>query len=118
MRNKNQRGVISNDNVSKMSGKFAPNEYGNFGRPSKNTRIIECRDPVSESASFYEQIGKGGEMRTIPGREGTVTKLDDGTRITYRVLTSSESSPAVDINVKRANTNINGQKIHFIKETK
>ena len=79
---------------------------------------IECRDPVSESASFYEQIGKGGEMRTIPGREGTVTKLDDGTRITYRVLTSSESSPAVDINVKRANTNINGQKIHFIKETK
>jgi len=56
-------------------------------------------------------------MRTIPGREGTITKLDDGTQITYRVITSSENSPAVEINVKRAKTNINGQKIHFVKQS-
>ena len=48
-----------NDNVSHMTGKFAPNEHGNFGQPGKNTRIMKCDDPVSDSAMFYEQIGKG-----------------------------------------------------------
>lgn len=106
------------ENASKMVGKFAPNEYGNFGRPGKNTRIIECDDPISESVSFYEQIGKGGEIRRIPGKEGTITRLDDRSEITYRVITKTENSPAVEINVKKSNTSINGQKIHFIKENR
>ena len=105
-----------NENVSLLPEKFAPNEYGNFGKPGKNCRVIKCEDPVSESSEFYEIIGQGGEVRTIPGREGTITKLDDRSQITYRVITTTEDSPAVEINVKKVDTNINGQKIHFIKE--
>ena len=105
-----------NENAGNMTGKFAPNEYGNFGRPGKNSRIIECEDPVSESASFYEQIGRGGEVSPLPRGNGTKTRLDDGTFISYRVITSSEGSPAVQISVKGVSTNINDQKIHFIKE--
>ena len=105
-----------NQNVSLLPAKFAPNKFGNFGESGKNTRIIKCRDPISESAEFYEMIGRGGEIRGIPGKEGTITKLDDRSEITYRVITRTENSPAVEINVKKANANINGQKIHFIKE--
>lgn len=46
-----------NDNVSKMSGKFAPNEYGNFGRSGENTRIIGCDDPISESETSIARLG-------------------------------------------------------------
>ena len=112
-------GVSSIDeNASKLVGKFAPNKHGNFGRPGKNTRIIECGDPISESTSFYEQIGKGGEISDLPRGNGTSTRLDDGTIITYRVVTSTTDSPAVQINVRNveANITINNQKIHFIKE--
>ena len=68
---------ISNidDNVSKMTGKFAPNEYGNFGRPGKNTRVIDCDDPISESESFYNQIGKGGKISVLPHGNGTTTTM-------------------------------------------
>ena len=106
------------DNAAKMAGKFAPNEHGNFGRPGKNSRIIECDDPVSESASFYEQIGKGGEISKLPRGNGTSTRLDDGSIITYRVITSTVDSPAVQINVRKVESNvkINDQKIHFIKD--
>ena len=106
------------ENASKLVGKFAPNKYGNFGRPGKNSRIIECDDPVSESASFYEQIGKGGEISELPRGNGTSTRLDDGSIITYRVITSTVDSPAVQINVRKVESNvkINGQKIHFVKD--
>ena len=106
------------ENASKLVGKFAPNEYGNFGKPGKNTRIIESDDPVSDSALFYEQIGKGGEISKLPRENGTSTRLDDGTIITYRVITSTTDSPAVQINVRKveANVKINDQKIHFIKD--
>ena len=109
---------ISNidDNVSKMTGKFAPNEYGNFGRPGKNTRVIDCDDPISESESFYNQIGRGGKISVLPHGNGTTTRLDDGTIITYRVITTTTDSPAVQINVKFVETRINDQKIHFIKD--
>ena len=102
-----------NDNVAKMTGRFAPNEYGNFGIQGKNVRVMKSEDPLSESASFYDLLGNGGEIKTIPGKAGTITKLDDGSRITYRVITSTEGSPAVEINVKNVNTFIKNQKIHF-----
>ena len=103
-----------NENAADMPDGFKPNEYGNFGRPGKNCRVIECADPVSESAQFYKLIGKGGEIRSMPGKKGSITRLDDGTRITYRVITKTKDSPAVEINIKGVKTRINGQKIHFI----
>lgn len=62
--------------------------------------------------------GKGGEISKLPRENGTSTRLDDGTIITYRVITSTANSPAVQINVRKveANVKINGQKIHFIKD--
>ena len=105
-----------NENVAKMQGKFAPNEHGNFGVQGKNTRVIKCDDPIKDSATFYDRIGKGGKLETIPGKEGTVTTLDDNSKITYRIITTTEGSPAVQINVKNVTTGIKNQKIHFIKE--
>ena len=44
-----------------------------------------------------------------------MTKLKDGTIITYREITSTKDSPAVEINIKQSNDSggIKNQKIHF-----
>ena len=43
--------------------------------------------------------------------------FNDGTTITYRKVTSTKDSPAVDIKViVKSNGGISTQKIHFVKE--
>ncbi|MCF0106641.1 MAG: hypothetical protein HUJ53_07765 [Holdemanella sp.] len=42
----------------------------------------------------------------------------DGTIITYREVSSSDGSPAVDINIKKStdSSGVKSQKIHFVKK--
>lgn len=44
--------------------------------------------------------------------------MSDGTIITYREVSSSDASPAVDINIKKSTnpSGVKSQKIHFIKK--
>ena len=50
----------------------------------------------------------------LPNGKGVQTVFDDGSRVVYRVKTSTPNGPAVDISVSIF-SGIRNQKIHFIK---
>lgn len=49
--------------------------------------------------------------------KGVYCKMRDGTIISYREISSSDGSPAVEINIKQStdHADIKYQKIHFVK---
>lgn len=49
-----------------------------------------------------------------PNGKGVQTIFDDGSRVVYRVKTSTPNSPAIDISINDY-SGIRKQKIHFIK---
>ncbi len=83
-------------------------------------REIDCDNPVQEAKKFYDSIAFGGIESKLENGKGYLTKLKDGTVITFREITSTEGSPAVEINIKKTSesSGIKSQKIHFEKENK
>ena len=49
--------------------------------------------------------------------KGVYTKMKDGSILSYREVSSSDGSPAVEINIKQSTDHgdIKYQKIHFVK---
>lgn len=104
------------------------NDYGfhngYFGEKGKSThdstRNIKSDDPLHESKKFYDKIAHGGIEDELPNGKGHMTKMSDGSVITYREYKSSDGSPVVDINVKSSKDNggIKQQKIHFVSRRK
>ena len=69
---------------------------------------------------FFNRISAGYvKITTIPyrdgGKKGCVATLKDGTKITIRKKSSSDGSPAVDINIVSPGR-VKPHKIHFVKE--
>ena len=50
--------------------------------------------------------------------KGTIAKLADGTIVSYRKVSSSDGTPAVDINIKKSKETggVKQQKMYFVKE--
>lgn len=103
-----------------------PIHNGYFGTKGNSkddsVRHIKSSDPSATAKDFYSRISKGGVERDIVDKNGNIkgktTKMADGTVITWREISSSDGSPAVDINIKKS-TDSGGlkiQKIHFVKE--
>lgn len=111
------------DNIQTTANNYKY-EHGYFGDKGKSTktknRVIHCDDPVSEAKKFYDTIANGGIEASLENGKGFFTRLKDGTIITYREITSTVDSPAVEINVKKSTDTggIKTQKIHFEKEKK
>ena len=62
-----------------------------------------------------DKIGYGGIEKPLKGGKGYTTKMEDGTILTYRPISSSDGSPAVEINIKGSDSHgkLKSQKIHF-----
>lgn len=109
------------DNLPKVANSyhFAHGYFGEHGDSTKErTRHIESSNPLKTAKDFYEKLTYGAIEKSLPNGKGKIAKLKDGTIITYREISSSDGSPAVDINIKKS-TNSNGvkqQKIHFTKK--
>lgn len=100
------------DNVATTSKKYDYNNgyFGEQGKSSmKKNRQIKCVNPTKESTKFYDSIANGGIEEPLSNGRGLITKLRDGTIITYRKITSTAGSPAVEINIKNS-TGSNGVK--------
>lgn len=112
------------ENLGDLSSNFDYNG-GFFGTPgnnnSKSVRHIASSDPSKTAKKFYDIAAHGGIEESIIGKNGKVKgfKCDmaDGSVITWRNVSSSDGSPAVDINIQRSTDSggIRQQKIHFIK---
>lgn len=95
--------------------------FGNKGTSSKKkNREIDCANPIKEAKTFYDKIANGGIEKPMDNGKGYITTLKDGTIISYREITSTVGSPAVEINIKKStnSSGIKSQKIHFEEENK
>lgn len=116
-----QHSMSHNINAIKSSYSINNGYFGEQGDSSKGSvRHIESDDPLATATDFYDQLAHGGIEKKMPNGKGHVTKMEDGTIITMRPVSSSDGSPAVDINIKNSKnpSGIKGQKIHFVKKGK
>lgn len=81
-------------------------------------REIHSRNHEQTAKDFFNKIAKGGilDLKTLPG--GVISRLKDGSTISYRKITSSKNSPAVEIRFRSIGMKygINDQKIHFVQD--
>ena len=106
-------------NIKSVSSSY-PIINGYFGTKGASIRIreIHARNHEQVAKDFFNKIAKGGilDLKTLPG--GIISRLKDGSTISYRKITSSPNSPAVEIRFRSANSKygINDQKIHFVQD--
>lgn len=111
------------ENISDVKSEY-PYSGGYFGKVGKsgNTHVrnIESDDPVADSKKFYDKIARGGVESPIKDKNGNVkghlSKMADGSIVSWREVSNSDGSPAVDINIERSSDSggIKQQKIHFV----
>jgi hypothetical protein len=100
---------------SGSSGGYRPNDNGYYGTRSKpkDNYVRHLPGNVKDAENFYENITKGYIKEVDIGNGGKYRVMPDGSTITYRPVSSSDRTPAVDI--KSSGGNIKPQKIHFIE---
>lgn len=107
------------DNVSSIKSSY-PLTDGYFGTKGSARRVREIHSKNHEAVAkdFFNKIARGGilDLKTLPG--GVVSRLKDGSTISYRKVTSSPNSPAVEIRFRSAGSKygIKDQKIHFVQD--
>ncbi len=107
------------ENIASTTATY-PLTDGYFGQKGKSRGIreIRSRDHEKTAKDVFNKIAKGGilDLRTIQG--GVVSKMKDGSVISYRKITSSMNSPAVEIRFRKLKSKhgINNQKIHFAQD--
>lgn len=105
------------DNLPALTKSFPLSVGGYFGVKGSgktSVRRIESASPVTTAKEFFRlaTIG-GGSVKSKPNG-AIVIKMKGGTQITYRETSSSDGSPAVDINITSPGR-VKRQKIHFVK---
>lgn len=109
--------TLSDNLSSDFLHDYPVTESGYFGKAGTSSRVreIHTKDAYATANDFYNRISQGAvSIETIPN--GSIATLVDGTKITYRVVTSSEGSPAININIKKSDYTgkVKSQKIHFV----
>jgi len=95
------------------TSKFKPNEHGYFGEVGKSgsSRVRNMSGGDKAALEFFEEITQGFKTERKLSDGKILRIMEDGTAITYRPVSHSDGTPAVDINGGKTFKN---QKIHFI----
>ncbi len=76
---------------------------GRFGENSSHgssaTRNIVSTDSLTTANDFYNKIAFGGIEKKVNSNM-RITRMADGTVITMRIVSHSDGTPVVDINIK------------------
>ena len=93
-------------------------EKGYFGKKGSSARIrrVESDDPVALFSEFFATATLGAIDSKIDGK-AVVRKMKCGTIVTGRITSSSDGSPAIDLNIVNSKY-AKSQKLHFIKGRK
>lgn len=91
--------------------------FGDKGGGRDFVRNIKSDDPLATAKDFYDKAAHGGLEYEMDNGKGVYTKMRDGTILSFREVSSSDGSPAVEINIKKSDDHgdIKYQKIHFVK---
>lgn len=108
-----------NDNLPKLTSRYKFNN-GYFGeRGNKNfIRTITSSNPQKSATEFFSTISEGGSFSESSNGKASIATMADGTVISYRTITTTENSPAVEINIRYSSESdsLKYQKIHFIRK--
>ena len=101
----------------KSEYKYYNGYFGDPGQGRDFVRNIKSDDPVKTAQEFYDKAAHGGIEKQLNNGKGVYTKMKDGSILSYREVSSSDGSPAVEINIKQSTDHgdIKYQKIHFVK---
>jgi hypothetical protein len=91
---------------------------GYFGQEghSRKVRVIVATNPAAAALSFWQKLSRGGFVTSLPNGKGHLSRFADGSWATYRPVTSTPNSPAIQVIVASSNGRIaERQKIHFVK---
>ena len=72
---------------------------------------------METAKDFYGKIANGGKEEILNDGTLRITHMHDGTDITFRIISHSDGTPVVDINILRSRSTggVRKQKIHFMK---
>jgi hypothetical protein len=96
-------------------------QNGLFGEKNrKNGRIpreIFSKNPSTAATLFFNTLSQGGQKHVFntSNGKGIEATLKDGSKITYRPLTSSIGSPAVEITISMS-PDVKPKKYHFVQK--
>ncbi len=109
--------IIENLPSLTASYKYRNGYFGDNIQGRNFVRSIICDDPVKTAKEFYDKAALGGIEHQMDNGKGVYTKMKDGAILSFREITSSAGSPAVEINIRDSNEHgdIKYQKIHFSK---
>lgn len=106
------------DNLDALKEKFDYHD-GYFGEKGQGRHVRHefSDDPVAQAHDFYDTGAYGGLEEPLANGRGVTCTMRDGTVYTMRDVSKSDSTPAVDINVKRSTDSggVKQQKIHFMR---
>lgn len=103
------------DNIAKLAQTYPLTASGYFGviGSSSRVRVITSNDQYKEVQEFWNMLSKGGKMSYLPNKMGLKVEFQGKDYATYRVITKTPNSPAIEITVV-GKSKVKTQKIHFI----
>ena len=109
--------ITENLSSLKSDYKYQNGYFGDPGQGRSFVRNIKSSDPAKSAKDFYDKAAHGGIEKQMSNGKGVYTKMKDGSILSYRAVSTSDGSPAVEINIKQRNDHgeIKYQKIHFVK---
>lgn len=107
------RGGIGNKSIPISAGAYKMTPEGYFGSRgySQSSSIRHLPGGKEEAKKFFDDITAGFIEERWAGKT-LIREMPDGTYITYRVTSSSDGIPAIDI---RGGKMYKEQKIHFMR---
>ncbi|CAH8720074.1 hypothetical protein M5W83_18470 [Paenibacillus thiaminolyticus] len=93
--------------------KFKANDSGYFGEvgQSGNSKVRNLSGGDKVAREFFDEKTQGFKTERDIGNGKKLRILEDGTAITYRPVSHSDGTPAVDIN---GGSTYKQQKVHFV----
>ncbi len=114
-----QHSISENIPIVSKDYSYSSGYFGKATNP-KNTfvRIIESDDPAATGKDFYDKIAHGAIVEKLDNGKGEIASLQDGTIITFRPTTKSDTNPGIQINISQSSDDggLKSQKIHFEKK--